>query len=220
MAILKKGTTGKDVKEVQKLLNRGGAKLKEDGIFGPLTEAATRKFQKKVKLKSDGQVGALTLAALKYGKPLPEMNTMDYAKFMTKMRVDWDDNADILSIVRTATKALSETSANATKEIAAAFDFINANYASMKDVVKMGDEVIAKQKEFEVLLLKNPAAAEKLSKDCAALDTKIKAIGKKTVSPNRAKAADALKRADKAMDMAVAAVKECRKSIKAERATW
>jgi putative peptidoglycan binding protein len=220
MAILKKGAKGNDVKAVQKQLNKHGAKLKEDGIFGPKTEADVRKFQKKVKLKTDGQVGPLTEAALKYGKPLPEMETRDYEKFMSTLRTDWDDNSEILSFVRTMEKALSQASASATKEVGAAFGFINANYDSMKEVIAMGEKVIAKQKEFNKLRTTNPAGAEKLAKDCAALDTKIRSIGKKTISPNRGKANDALARVSKAMDAAVTAVKDCRKAVKAEKATW
>lgn len=53
--LLKKGSKGKYVKLLQKLL-----KVKADGIFGDKTEKAVKKFQKKHKLKVDGQVGAKT----------------------------------------------------------------------------------------------------------------------------------------------------------------
>lgn len=57
--LLKKGSKGKYVKLLQKLL-----KIKADGIFGVSTEKAVRKFQKAHKLKVDGQVGAKTWKAL------------------------------------------------------------------------------------------------------------------------------------------------------------
>lgn len=64
MATLKKGTKGKPVQKLQDTLNKHGAKLKVDGQFGSLTEAATIAFQKQKKLKPDGKVGANTGFAL------------------------------------------------------------------------------------------------------------------------------------------------------------
>lgn len=62
MANLSKGAKGKPVAQLQKALNKYGAKpkLKEDSIFGPLTDAAVRSYQKKKKMKVDGVVGPLT----------------------------------------------------------------------------------------------------------------------------------------------------------------
>lgn len=57
--VLKKGSRGKYVKKLQKLL-----KIKADGIFGAKTEAAVKKYQKKKKLQADGIVGAKTWAKL------------------------------------------------------------------------------------------------------------------------------------------------------------
>jgi len=58
--ILKKGSEGKDVKELQKKL--GG--LKTDGIFGSKTEKAVKTYQKKHKLNVDGIVGKDTAHSL------------------------------------------------------------------------------------------------------------------------------------------------------------
>lgn len=61
----KRGTTkGIWVKKIQELLNRKGAKLKIDGLFGKKTEKAIKDFQTKVGLKSDGVVGSKTWAKL------------------------------------------------------------------------------------------------------------------------------------------------------------
>lgn len=60
----KKMVRGTDVKYLQARLNAHGAKLKEDGNFGPVTLAAVKAFQKAKGLTADGVVGAKTWAAL------------------------------------------------------------------------------------------------------------------------------------------------------------
>lgn len=60
MSVLKVGSSGSDVKRMQKQLNerlKPSPKLEVDGKFGPATDAAVRDFQKKQKLKVDGKVG-------------------------------------------------------------------------------------------------------------------------------------------------------------------
>lgn len=59
MNILKVGSKGEEVKEIQKRLN-----LKADGIFGPITEEAVKEFQKENGLAVDGIVGNNTLKKL------------------------------------------------------------------------------------------------------------------------------------------------------------
>lgn len=61
---LSKGSNGENVKLLQTLLNAHGAKLKVDGDFGKLTEAAVRAFQKANGLQVDGIAGPLTHASL------------------------------------------------------------------------------------------------------------------------------------------------------------
>ena len=55
MKVLKLGSTGKEVEDLQKYL-----KIKVDGDFGPKTEEAVKKFQKENKLTPDGIVGQKT----------------------------------------------------------------------------------------------------------------------------------------------------------------
>lgn len=63
---LKRGSTGDQVKTVQRILrsrgwkDQNGDKLKIDGSFGGKTEAALKKFQKKFGLTVDGVVGKKT----------------------------------------------------------------------------------------------------------------------------------------------------------------
>jgi len=57
--ILKKGTRGKEVKQLQEYLEIGA-----DGVFGPGTEAAVKKWQKENNLVVDGIVGPKTWEAM------------------------------------------------------------------------------------------------------------------------------------------------------------
>ena len=59
MTTLKKGSNGKEVQTLQKLL-----KVIADGFFGPKTEAAVKQFQKDKGLEIDGICGPKTWAAL------------------------------------------------------------------------------------------------------------------------------------------------------------
>ena len=54
----------RSVKRLQAILNILGYGLDVDGSFGPLTEAAVKKFQKSMGLKDDGIVGPATWTAL------------------------------------------------------------------------------------------------------------------------------------------------------------
>lgn len=58
------GSKGRDVVELQTLLNRHGASLTIDGDFGPATEAALKQIQRQNGLSADGIYGPQTLRAL------------------------------------------------------------------------------------------------------------------------------------------------------------
>ena len=63
--ILKKGSTGNNVKILQQWLNKvNNAGLAEDGSFGPATDTAVRNYQRKKGLVVDGSVGPNTWCAL------------------------------------------------------------------------------------------------------------------------------------------------------------
>jgi len=62
--VLRTGSSGSDVKELQRDLNKIGFKLTADGEFGSKTTDAVWSFQEYVKLKPSGTVGAKTVQAL------------------------------------------------------------------------------------------------------------------------------------------------------------
>jgi Putative peptidoglycan binding domain len=62
---------------LQKLLNRGGANLAADGIFGPKTKQAVIAFQKPRGLKPDGAVGVQTWPRVSVNAGLPIMDCVD-----------------------------------------------------------------------------------------------------------------------------------------------
>jgi chitosanase len=55
---------GDDVKSVQQALVKAGFNVSPDGIFGPITDAAVKLFQKQKRLTTDGVVGPATRSAL------------------------------------------------------------------------------------------------------------------------------------------------------------
>ena len=61
---IRKGDSGETVKVLQAALNKTGAALTVDGVFGPLTETAVKVFQKASALAVDGVVGPKTWAQL------------------------------------------------------------------------------------------------------------------------------------------------------------
>ncbi|MEH0845742.1 peptidoglycan-binding protein [Micromonospora sp. CPCC 205711] len=72
---LREGSKGSDVRELQILANKVGARLAVDGEFGPATLAWVRSFQKAGKLTVDGIVGPKTVAELRAAtkpKPAPQ----------------------------------------------------------------------------------------------------------------------------------------------------
>jgi hypothetical protein len=103
------GSTGTSVKLIQAALNRYGAHLVVDGIFGPLTRAAVIRFQRAHGLEADGIVGPITWRAL-FNNSLESDPTAGYinpiqpglwAPTRTDQGVDWlplQPNTPVLAI--------------------------------------------------------------------------------------------------------------------------
>ena len=62
--LLRKGSTGSLVKQMQQALLQLGMQLVVDGVFGPQTEKIVRLFQRIQRLDIDGVAGSITLARL------------------------------------------------------------------------------------------------------------------------------------------------------------
>lgn len=70
--MLRSGSKGKDVRELQQLLVRAGFSVGIDGDFGPATERAVRLFQKNHGLEVDGVAGPATMKVLQRLKTVTE----------------------------------------------------------------------------------------------------------------------------------------------------
>lgn len=167
MAVLKKGSKGKDVEKLQELLNKFGIKppLKVDGIFGPVTEKALRAAQGKLKLeKVDGMAGDYTMAALKYGKPLPQMTVRDLSQDAPQHKMIRQHNERMQASYGIITKEatnLAKVLSQYNKSIQGAIDALEAPRAQAAAVA---DSLAKVQADYHKNLLTNPAAAEKCAK--------------------------------------------------------
>lgn len=63
--VLKRGSSGPEVKILQEQLNKIGVNCDADGIYGPNTEKAVKTFQTASGIDSDGIVGEATRIKLK-----------------------------------------------------------------------------------------------------------------------------------------------------------
>jgi peptidoglycan hydrolase-like protein with peptidoglycan-binding domain len=66
--LLREGDSGDAVRRLQEALNKNGAQLEADGIFGPLTRAEVERYQASKALMVDGIAGPQTLGALGIGQ--------------------------------------------------------------------------------------------------------------------------------------------------------
>lgn len=187
MVLTKKGSKGPAVKELQIKLNKAGTKpkLAVDGLFGPLTDKAVRKYQGKNGLKADGKAGEYTLATLINGGKLPEMSVQDYEERTAIFQKAWlhaKACIDDLLAVRREIESLNDVWS---KEIRNTDVLFAANHKHWERISDLCDKLIKKQAEFEKVLLEDPKKATGLVKECEALDAQIQAIGKSKIRPNQ-----------------------------------
>lgn len=166
MAVLKKGAKGKDVKNIQTLLNKAGAKpvLAVDGIFGPLTDKQARDFQKKLKLKVDGKVGTQTQAALKLGRPLPKLDLEFTNADMQESKANkkrWESFAKTCS---KAAKDIGDLAQLANKQAVIAEKNAKETQVHFDKTLDLINKLIATQADFDAQLERAPEKAERLAK--------------------------------------------------------
>lgn len=208
MAVIKQGATGKKVTEIQTLLNKGGArpKLVLDGIFGPLTDAALKTFQKKAKVTASGKVDSKTMACLKYGGELPKMTVTDYAKRTPGLQAIWNDNNDYikgLKSIRTQISTLDDIWSKDITEVNALFVI---NHKHWEKVAELCEKLVKKQKEFDTELLKDSRKAAGILTECETMHAQVSAIAITKVNPNFDKRAKLVKAARKKLDTALKAI--------------
>lgn len=58
--LLREGAKGREVTHLQTLLNRHGAHLRADGVFGSMTTSAVKAYQRSQHIGTDGVVGSVT----------------------------------------------------------------------------------------------------------------------------------------------------------------
>lgn len=111
--LLKEGSKGKAVSDLQAKLNKVGYKLEVDGIFGKGTENAVFDFQKKQDIGMDGVVGSQTIAALDkaivaLSKPKPKKPSRSFARtyrYTTPMMSDSNFRSTDIAAIQKLTGA-------------------------------------------------------------------------------------------------------------------
>lgn len=171
MATLKKGSTGKEVNKLQESLNRNKAKpkLKVDGVFGPMTESATREFQKRAKLKPSGQVDRQTWAALDFGGALPVMTVPDQQQEMKEMQGISQSSAAEVKDYAKVMVAANALAASLVGSVPAAMASATTKQKTSDVIAKNCQTIIKKQAEFQKAVLSDPHKAAKLVKECEKL---------------------------------------------------
>lgn len=167
MAILKKGSKGKEVEKLQETLNKFGAKpeLKVDGIFGPLTDKALRAAQTKLKLETvDGKAGDYTMAALKYGKPLPKMDARDLSKEAAQHKLVRKHNEKMQSLYSQLQKDADVLDTLLTKSFVKIKTRLDATEKPRAQGAGVAEDLAKVQADYHKFLLSNPAAAAKCAK--------------------------------------------------------
>lgn len=94
MAILKRGSKGKEVAQLQQAL-----KLYADGIFGPLTEETVKEFQRKYGLVADGIVGPNTWALIQ-GDPVVKKSKRAINEIIVHCTASYEGNAMTVEQIR------------------------------------------------------------------------------------------------------------------------
>ena len=184
MAELKKGAKGKEVTQLQKDLNKAGAKpkLAEDGIFGAKTQTAVQAYQKKNKLKVTGTLNDETRASIKAGGPLPELPAI-VANRVRQPSVPLFERYDEISITAGQIELVDKDLQALATAVSA---FVKKSLADDKKIQGMlTDRDISVRQlqdiahDFERTRIKDPKSAAKMVKNAEAIEKSLTALEKK-----------------------------------------
>lgn len=188
MAMLKKGSKGDAVAKLQERLNKLKCKpvLKIDGDFGKNTTKAVKDFQAKAKFaKADGIVGPWTEAALAYGGALPQMPVKDFAGKSGEHARQQQFNAKYVHLIAELDHVSNRLDTLLGKHLPDARKMVKSNTALWAQIIKTSVEIETRQKNFDGILLKNPAAAAKIAKECKMYKVKHDAILAKLIKATK-----------------------------------
>lgn len=107
--MLRMGSKGARVRELQALLTRAGHPVKVDGDFGTATKEAVKAFQRKQKIKVDGVVGPETVRRLEEWKVTPEERPGEQAVTEVDEVKDAAKGLGLLGFVTAIRDQLAET---------------------------------------------------------------------------------------------------------------
>lgn len=126
------GSSGDDVKELQRLLNANGFSLTVDGAWGDKTEAAVRKYQQQKGLTVDGIVGAKTWGSLYGGNVNNTPTTPTEPKSYSDIDLSKYDSGfqDTQAIIDANNKK-----AEAENAVANHGDFVYGNQSSLDEII-------------------------------------------------------------------------------------
>ncbi len=201
MKNLKWGSEGKPVSKLQEELNksgRAGQKLKVDGIFGPKTYAAVKKFQGSCKgaIKVDGVYGPKTAEQLEIalGRKKPVWPFRDWlndrhdiAKFGKEMV---KQDAAGIQAVKDLEKFLT---GNLPAFKAAYAETHKLLFQAGDAVIRNVDDMARLQFEFGKVAATNPKRAAEILKEMKSLEGSFDRITYPTLREARAKMLDLLK---------------------------
>jgi murein L,D-transpeptidase YcbB/YkuD len=89
-ALLRRGSGGEAVRDLQQALSALGYPVKADGLFGPATERAVRAFQRDHGLGVDGVAGPDSFAAMARALPLGAPRDGLWKRLLAWLRGLWD----------------------------------------------------------------------------------------------------------------------------------
>lgn len=129
------GSSGDDVKELQKQLNANGYNLSVDGIWGKNTESAVRDYQKKNNLAVDGIVGKNTWGSLLGSTASSNVTTPKKATTEADTGFSFDDFEYNQYTESDSVKEAGNQKTDAEKALANYGDFNYSNQQSLDDII-------------------------------------------------------------------------------------